>query len=196
MATTLDCSQCTAIVAVLAVVITAVITIWQSKRATKEGSIRARQQYHSELRIWANSVMESMSRGYHLVSHNAVDVTLIDLLTRISAEAEQGRLFIPDFQRDKRRLRPRLFDWVVMTYNLLEVSPRVTDKPRLKNQLFELRRGFRRDLQDLFALENMFGTMKEFQKTLTSIEWLNPSQDDPAIVEAQAMVKNTPLEPF
>src|SRR5437763_236061 len=94
-----------------------------NKRASSKN---ARQNYNSAIRTWANEALAALTDAIWLLSpkETAPTASIVQACSRLSALAEQGRLFFPNVKgsADPRGWRPRVLDFLIYAHDILKIA--------------------------------------------------------------------------
>lgn len=180
----------------IAIATAVVIIAWKAEgRSSRNESIRARQTIISEIRDWARkSIVVFTDITDELACSTRANATSMRAL---SAAVEEGRLFFENANREEYGLhkplshrghRPRVLSWLVFAYKVAEIQAGrdIEDQTLL---LEKLRGHFVSDCQALI-FPGRFGhlTMVDLDAQFKHGEFMDTSDDHPAIVEAKAFI--------
>lgn len=177
------------------------LALWKSTRDTNrarlENSTRARQQYNSELRHWTNDCIATLSDASGTVRRPELDRReLAEVISRLSAQADQGRLFFPNptlgrhgQQNEEafRDFRPRILDWLIYGFRVCCSVQSVPDIEASK-VLVLLKRGFTSDAQMAIDPRNLFTTMDDLQELLKTGSFMENSQQHQNLLTAKVLL--------
>jgi hypothetical protein len=187
-----------------------VIALWKStrdsKRAQFENSARTRQQYNADLRSWANDCIATLCDAVSVARQIEIDGTkLSDVISRLSAQVDQGRLFFPNPRLDDhdsdseeafQGYRPRVLDWLFFGFEVC-CSIRTAPDPEAGAALFLLQRGFTTDAQIAIDPRNPSPTMEDLQERLKegmeTDSFMDTSQSHKNLLAARALIDTRKL---
>ena len=151
-----------------------------------QARIGARRQFNSELRRWVNNCLETLVEFEHCCSNAFDDKDTNHLLAKMSSLIEQGRMFFPNVSFE---YRPRILDWLIYSYHLLQQLPTNKTPVLIRKTLASLRKQYRTDAQIALDIKQLNTTLKDWQLYLKS-EWHDPSQSHPVLENARNVINN------
>jgi hypothetical protein len=181
--------------------LSAVIAYLALHFSRRESSSRSRQQYNSELRKWIDEVLLTLSSATHLCDcTEAVSAEEIrGFRSSLSALLDSDRTFFPnvksefygtDKSRAFRGFRPRILDWLYLSYKLCALIADTDSRSEARRHLSQMKREFTSDAQYLLDPFGRFGTLKELNKLLKSGPFMDGRMSHPRIAEALGFIKS------
>lgn len=121
---------------------------------------------------------------------------LQNTISRLSALADQGRLFFPNpklgvhgLEKEDayQNFRPRILDWLVYGFRVC-CTIRTVPGTKACGNLVQLKRGFTSDAQMAIDPRSLFTTMEELQELLSTGVFMDTTQQHASLIAVERLL--------